>query len=268
MFWMSMYEKDQIKQRLFNVFAFIGFGLILWSGTRNATVATLIGVIALWWVIRSKLMLYVVFAGMIGLLLQIIVGDNQDISALSNRLASTENTRLGAWELYLGLVAKSPVYGYGYDGLVGAVYGESIVGLLSNYTRINVPGVHNLYIGFAARWGLVGLVLQLALFYFPAVVAWKVIFGRTVPLADKRVYILPVSLLMIVMLQGLFEDTMGSTGRGTVHGMIYAIGIPIVYLHGLRLLRQHAPAAADGGLVGHKRRRTKPGSPRQPAAGT
>ena len=49
MFWMSMYEKDQIKQRLFSVFAFVGFGLILWSGTRNATVATLIGVTALWW---------------------------------------------------------------------------------------------------------------------------------------------------------------------------------------------------------------------------
>ena len=244
MFWVSMYESPSMKQRIFTGFAFLGFFLILWSGTRNATVATLLAIAAIWWVIRSRLLVYILVVGIVGLLAQIILADSQDASMLTDRLASTDNTRLGAWELYWNLTLKSPIYGYGYNGLVGAVYGESLSNTIATYARLTVPGVHQLYLGMAVRWGVVGLILQVALFWFPARVAWKVIFGSKVSDEDKRVYILPVALVMIIMLMGLFEDTIGSTGRGTVHGMVYAMGIPLVYLWGKRLLKR-AEAAEE-----------------------
>jgi len=245
MFWVSMYEKPSMKQRIFTGFAFLGFFLILWSGTRNATVAALIAIAAIWWVIRSRLLVYILVVGIVGLLAQIILADSQDASMLTDRLASTDNTRLGAWELYWNLTLKSPLFGYGYNGLVGAVYGESLSNTLGNYARLTVPGVHQLYLGMAVRWGIVGLILQLALFWFPARVAWRVIFRSKVSEADKRVYILPVSLVMIIMLMGLFEDTIGSTGRGTVHGLVYAMGIPLVYLWGKRLLKEAEAGEED-----------------------
>ena len=238
MFWVSMYEKPSMKQRIFTAFAFLGFFLILWSGTRNATVATLLAIAAIWWVIRSRLLVYILVVGIVGLLAQIILADSQDASMLTDRLASTDNTRLGAWDLYWNLALQSPVYGYGYNGLSGAVYGESLSNAIANYARLTVPGVHQLYLGMAVRWGFVGLILQLALFWFPARIAWQVIFRSNVSDEDKRVYILPVALVMIIMLMGLFEDTIGSTGRGTVHGMVYAMGIPLVYLWGKQLLKK------------------------------
>ncbi len=236
LFWLSMYEKSLVRSRVFTAIAFVGFGMILWSGTRNATVATLIGITALWWVIRSRILVYILLVGIFGLVIQLILGANDDVSMLSERLQSTENTRLDIWKLYLGLTAKSPFFGYAYSGLAKAVYGETFVGLLSSFARINPPGVHNLYLGFAVRWGLPGLFLHMLLFVLPALTAWRVIFNNRVPMEEKRVYILPVALLLVVALEGLFEDTMGSTGKGTVHNLVYALGIPVVYLYGNKLL--------------------------------
>ena len=79
--------------------------------------------------------------------------------------------------------------------------------------------------------------------------AWKVIFSRLVDIEEKRVYILPVAIMLVVVLEGLFEDTMGSTGKGTVHGLIFGMGIPVVYLYGKRLLK-----AAEGSAATEKKK--------------
>ncbi|MEE4185767.1 MAG: O-antigen ligase family protein [Gammaproteobacteria bacterium] len=236
LFWASMYDKNAVRQRVFSAFAVIGFGLILWSGTRNATVATLIGVFGLWWVFRTKLLVYVVAAGMIGLLVQIVIGGNEDLALLGERLASLKNTRSDLWELYLGLAKQSPLLGYGWDGLTSAVYGESLVNAIGNFIRVTIPAVHNHYLGFLVRFGMVGLILNLMIIVLPLLRAWRVVFSPNVALQDKQVYVLPAALLLVVVLEGLFEDTMGSTGKGTLHGLIFALAIPVVYLFGGQLL--------------------------------
>lgn len=245
LFWASMYDKNAFRQRLFSAFAFIGFGLILWSGTRNATVATLIGVFGLWWVFRTKLLVYVVAGGMIALLVQIVIGGNEDLALLGERLASLKNTRSDLWELYLGLAKESPLLGYGWEGLTPAVYGESLVSAIGNFIRVTIPAVHNHYLGFLVRFGAVGLVLNLMIIVLPLLRAWRVVFSPRVAAADKQVYVLPAALLLVVALEGLFEDTMGSTGKGTLHGLIFALAIPVVYLYGGELLSAANAEAAS-----------------------
>lgn len=238
MFWASMHEKDPIRQKIFTAFAFAGLGLILWSGTRNATVAALIGVFGLWWVFRTKIFVYVISAAMVGLVLQILLGDNENLDMLSGRLGSVTNTRGDIWALYLDLARKSPVFGYGWDGLYAAVYGESLINAIGSYVRVKIPAVHNHYLGYVVRFGVVGLIINLALFVLPLLRAWAVVFSPKVSKEDKKIYVLPAALLLVVALEGFFEDTMGSTGRGTLHGIIFALGVPVVYLYGGKLLRE------------------------------
>lgn len=237
LFWLSMYESKVNLRQFYIVLALIAFGMILLSGTRNATVATVAGLGALWWVFRSRIFIYIGFVGIVGLLVQTIIGA-ENVEMLTERLQSTENDRLGAWELYAGLLLKSPVTGYGYEGLSVAVYGETIADLVANYSgrRLKIPGVHNNYLGFAVRWGMVGLALQLTIYYLAFRQAWNVIFSTRVSNEDKRIYILPVTWLMLVALEAIFEDTMSSTGRGTVHGVVYAVAPIILYIYGAKLL--------------------------------
>jgi O-antigen ligase len=237
MFWLAMYDKRVLWKRFFLLMATIGFLMILLSGTRNATVATLIGVGALWWVFRDRLLVYIGIMAVFGLLIQISVGASET-AALGDRLASTENQRLDVWIMYFGLALNSPFIGYGPDGLVPAIYGDSVAALISIAGRAYTPGVHNHYLGFAVRYGFIGLFIFLALLLMPIICAWKVVFSKVVSEADKKVYIMPAALLGIVILEGLFEDNVGSTGRGTLHGIALGFAVPLVLVYGRRLLNE------------------------------
>jgi O-antigen ligase len=174
---------------------------------------------------------------MVGLLAQIIIGGAENISIISERLGSTKNDRLGVWILYWDLALESPIVGYGYNGLKAAVFGQNMADYMGGIrSNVNVPGVHNAYLGFAVRWGFVGASIFLAIFYFSFRQAWRVIFSPIVSIEDKRVYVLPVAMLILVALQGIFEDTMGSTGRGSAHGIIYGSVPILLYVYGGKLL--------------------------------
>lgn len=247
LFWLSMYEKDVIMSRVYTAFASVGYVLLLWSGSRNGIFAALVGLASLWWVFRTRIIVYVLLAAIVGLLMQIILGGSESFEFLVRRIASTENTRLEVWKLYLGLVGNSPIVGYGPGGLAGAIYGEQIAGLISSVSRPYVPGTHNAYLGFAARFGLVGLVLYVSIFVISFRRAWRVIFNRNISPKDKELYILPATLLGLVALEGLFEDTMGSTGRGTVHNFIMGMAVPLVFVYGGALLERATPEKSRAG---------------------
>jgi len=250
MFWMTMYDQNPVRKNIFTAFALIGYGLILWSGTRNATVATLIGIAALWWVFRSRIFIIASIAGMAALLAQILLGGLDATSFLVDRVASTENTRLDVWDLYLGLYAQKPIFGYSPSGLQGAVYGDSLINLISGLGgRLNIPGVHNLYLGYAVRFGSIGLILVCTIFVVCAIRAIKVVFSDKVTLEDKKLFILPATLVFLIVLQGLFEDTIGSTGKGSVHGLVLGMAIPLVYLYGGKLLRRAEKSDTDMSTV-------------------
>ncbi len=236
LFWLSMYEKRKLVRQTATVFALIGMVLILLSGTRNATVATLIGIGVLWWVFRTRIFVYFVALAMVGLVVQILLSGDENIEFVSSRLQSTENTRLEAWALYARLTAESPLLGYGYDGLRSAVYGAQLVDFVSRFAAINVPGVHNYYLGLAVRFGIPALLLSLAIHFFAFRTAWRVVFSRIVSEEDKKLYILPAAMLTVMAAEGLFEDTMGSTGKGALHGIVFGICAYLMVVYGNQLL--------------------------------
>lgn len=238
MFWLSMYEPRQTRARIFTFFAFVGLGLILWSGARNATVASLLGVAGIWWVMRSQLLVYVLFIAIVGLIGQLVLTGNEEAAMIGNRFKSTDSERFEIWALYLDLFFKSPVFGYGYEGLTPAVYGEKLADALGSFVRLQIPHVHNHYLAFAVRFGAIGLVLTTAIFFVAIKCSFKVIFNPRIDLEDKKQFVLPAALVAVVAAEGLFEDTMGSTGRGTLHNVIYAMAIPLVYVYGNKLLAE------------------------------
>jgi O-antigen ligase len=253
LFWLSMHEKRKLIKLTATTFALIGLGLILVSGTRNATVATLIGVGVLWWVFRTRIFTYLIVLAMMGLLVQILLSGNQDLEFLYSRLQSTENTRLDIWALYGNLVADSPIFGYGYSGLSSAVYGDKVIEYASRRGFVNVPQVHNYYLGQAVRFGVPGLLIVLGILYVSFRTAWQVIFSAAVSVEDKKYYILPVALLAVIALEGLFEDHIGSTGKGSLHGVLFGSSAYLIVVYGRQLLSEavgkveSVPSVAYGG---------------------
>jgi len=243
LFWLSMCEKRKLIKLAATVFALISVGLILVSGTRNAAVATVIGVGILWWVFRTRIFVYLIALVMIGLLVQILLSGNQDLEFLTSRLQSTRNTRLDLWSLYGGLAADSPIFGYGYAGLSNAVYGDKVIEFASRRGFVNVPQVHNYYLGLAVRFGVPGLLIVLGILYVSFRTAWQVIFSTAVSVEDKKYYILPVALLAVIALEGLFEDHIGSTGKGSLHGVLFASSAYLIVVYGRRLLSEAAEKA-------------------------
>jgi len=176
---------------------------------------------------------------MLGLLVQILLSGNENIEVVSSRLQSTSNTRLEVWGLYTRLTMESPLFGYGFDGLNRAVYGEKLIEFVSQYRFINVPQVHNHYLGFAVRFGIPGLLIQLSIMFVAFITAWRVVFKRsTISVEDKKAYILPAALLAVALLEGLFEDPMGSTGKGSLHGLVFGTCAYLVVVYGRKLLAE------------------------------
>ena len=243
LFWMAMYESKANLRRFFLVLAILGYGMILLSGTRNATVATLAGIAILWWVFRSKIFVYMGFVAVVGLLVTAIIGGpGANVETVTERLQSLDSSRYEAWIAWLEVGFRKPIIGYGFEGLAKAFYPEELLRIISSFRRISAPPVHNNFIGFFCRWGVIGLAIFLAVFYFPFRQAWKVIFNDRVPLEDKKLYVLPVALLAQIFLEGLFEDTIGGSGKGNIHNVLFGICPILLYVYGARLL-----AAAESG---------------------
>jgi O-antigen ligase len=238
LFWLSMYEKRKLVRQLATVLALVGFALILLSGTRNGTVASLMGIGCLWWVFRTRIFVYMIALAILALLVQILFSGDENIAFVSSRLASTENTRLEVWALYTNLAAQSPFVGYGYDGLRGAVYGQNFIDAFAKYGFINAPGAHNFYLGIAVRFGIPALILSCCILYLSMRTSWQVVFSNIVSERDKQAYILPAAMVAVVAAEGLFEDTMGSTGKGSLHGVVLATCAYISVVYGRRLLKE------------------------------
>jgi O-antigen ligase len=239
-----MYEDRKVPKQIATAFALIGLSLVLLSGTRNATVASIIGIGVLWWVFRTRIFIYLIVLAMLGLLVQILLSGNESIEVVTSRLGSTENTRLGAWALYGQLSMESPIFGYGYAGLPKAVYGASLVDFVSRFVTVNVPGVHNYYLGLAVRFGIPAVILSCTIMFLAFRTAWLVVFNKYVPDKEKRAYIMPCAMLTLVTAEGLFEDPMGSTGKGSLHGVMFAISAFLMVVYGRRLLQDASKAEA------------------------
>ena len=80
------------------------------------------------------------------------------------------------------------------------------------------------------------MLLSLTIMFVAFRTGWRVVFNRYVPDKEKRAYIMPCAMLTVVAAEGLFEDPMGSTGKGSLHGAMFAISAFLMVVYGRRLL--------------------------------
>jgi len=243
--WHGMLEKRITVGRIVNVFALIGIGLIFLSGTRSVSAAMIICAIALTYVFRVKIMVYLVFIGIIVLSLQLMFADSELITKIGERLTQVdENNRAGIWLRYFEAVLERPIFGWGANGQVRALYGD----FLARYD-FAAPGTHNALLGTAVRFGLIGLLSHLSLFIYAAVVGSRVIFSKIVPIEDKKVYALPIVMVLLVFLEGMFEDNL-SPLRGSIIQLAFYPAYIFSTVWGMRLLETARENVVRDNLVG------------------
>jgi hypothetical protein len=239
LFWRAMSDKNPQTASFFSIAALLAFGLILWSGSRSPTAATMMGVGILWWLFRSRLLLVMIIFAVMGAAGQLILmaGSAGGLEQITDRMQTAETGRTIIWGRYFEVALGSPIYGYSPSGMRFATIGGSLGELLaernSNFT---VRGVHNAYLGIVLRFGLVGLFLFLALMVSAARRAKNVLFSRLIPEEEKRNYILPAALIPVFAFVCIFEDKIPGQGKGTLEGFLLYPSIFICQVYGARLI--------------------------------
>jgi O-antigen ligase len=191
------------------------------------------------------------FLAVLILAIQLIfnLGDNFNADQLFERLQSTDNPRELIWERYLALALESPIYGYSPSGLNYAILGSGGFTGVSDYLKaanitVDVKAVHNSYLAVGMRFGIVGLVLFLAMILIPINRARQVIFNERIPLAEKKNYILPTALVPAILFMIFFEDYVPGTGKGTVLSILFYGSCLICQVYGTRLLNEYGRKAS------------------------
>jgi hypothetical protein len=248
LYWLGMAEKNNLLRQLFSVIAIVGTVLLLWSGTRSAILALLIGLALLWWVFRTRILVYVFLGACLGLLAQIIgVFGDRDIQALTERLQDVTDTgRFKIWSVYFGIFTESPVYGHSLSGISRYFYSDvflSLIERIGSYAIYSKP--HNAFLGMAVRFGAIGLLILSALIFMALRRARQVIFSKAIPAYEKQAYVLPLALVVLSCVECMFEDVLSASGKGTLIGFLFFPSLIICELYGTRLLEQFGNAHED-----------------------
>ena len=246
LFWMSMNEKKALLRQIFAAAAMLGFGLILWSGTRSAIAGVLLGVGILWWVFRTRIMYLLVVLAFFGLILQIVAGGSSDVTAISDRLQTADTGRTILWARYFPLGLESPIYGYSPTGTERAIVGGSRADFLAGFgVSAAYKGFHNAYLAMFLKFGGVGVGLMLLLLGLAMRRARLIIFSSDVPLDEKKLYVLPVAIMVVISIEAIIEDIISASGKGTIIGLSYFSSLILCEMHGRRLYEQYVVAKPE-----------------------
>ena len=255
LFWRAMEDKDPRIATIFSVAALIGFALVLLSGSRSPSAATLMGVGILWWYFRSRLLFVMLFLAVLTVAGQLVLsaGDSGIISDLLGRVESVnseEDGRSSIWAAYIEVAARSPIYGYAPSGKSFAIVGGALGEFLeSRGTEVKTAGVHNAYLGIALRFGLVGLGLFLAIIVSALIRARQVLFSKLIPAAEKRIYILPAALIAVIVFTCFFEDRIPGNGKGEIEQFLLYASIAICQFYGSRLINVYERTDSKAKLI-------------------
>jgi len=240
MFWMGMATKSAQLRIFFIAAGLVGFGLILWSGSRSPIAGTLMGIGILWLFFRSPILLAMGFIAVLGIAVQVIFGISGDIEAnmLLDRFQDAESGRFELWAEYFKTAIASPIYGYSDSQFQYALLGEGSTGafLSSIGVGLSLTSIHNAYLGLVLRFGFVGLILWLSMLVFALIRARQVMSSKLIPFEEKSNYLFPVAILPVVAFINMFEDFVPGTGKGTVTGLVFYASLVICQVYGSRLL--------------------------------
>jgi O-antigen ligase len=242
LYWMGMVHKKRLMQQVFTSAALLGTLLLFWSGTRSATGALLCSILVLWTIFRGRILVYLFFGVVFALLAQIVASpDALDINALYSRLQNTDNTnRLTIWATYYEIILNSPIYGHGLGGMPAQFVSQALADLISSFGgSVRYIGAHNAYIGLTAKFGVVGLVLFLSLIFHALRRAALVLWSKSVPIEEKKIFVLAPAIVVMICIVMLAEEVIGGRGKGTMYGTIFFANLIICAVQGTRLLNQY-----------------------------
>jgi O-antigen ligase len=221
--WKTISEKVIVRKVIYGAITVLGLVLLLWSGTRSGIIGFGIGIFIMMRVFKMKIFIYLIPLAVLALTAQIIGGENREaVTANLERLDLTENTgRLELWASQMEIFIDSPVYGQSPSGRSAFGKSAALLKLAERYGGVqDAFATHNSYLGVTIKFGLVGLILLLALMAKPMLRAKKVVFSDAVPFEEKAIFVLPAALSVMISWEIFFEDNLSAAGRGTVLGTI------------------------------------------------
>jgi hypothetical protein len=89
------------------------------------------------------------------------------------------------------------------------------------------------------KFGGIGLGLMLLLLGLAMRRARLIIFSSDIPLDEKKLYVLPVAIMVVISIEAIVEDIISTTGKGTYVGLAYFSSLILCELHGRRLYEQY-----------------------------
>jgi len=72
-----------------------------------------------------------------------------------------------------------------------------------------------------------------------------IIFSSDVPLDEKKLYVLPVAIMVVISIEAIIEDIISASGKGTIIGLSYFSSLILCEMHGRRLYEQYVVAKPE-----------------------
>lgn len=218
MIWMLIYETRIVIKVVLLLLAVIGIALIFLSGTRNAMLAITIALAVFAFAWRARILVYGAIAALVvGIIAGEFYENTKSTSELTQRLSNSDTVRWEVWERAIGYVQARPFTGYG-------------LGVGMNKLDHRMPewlqfDTHNAYLGIWLQIGFVGLALVVALYFIALKTAATLLLSRRLDKKLRDIVILPVTLLIVLLIAGMFEENL--TSRGSLQQILWTFCIAL-----------------------------------------
>lgn len=236
MIWLLFYERRAVWKIVLAALVVAGAALIFLTGTRNAMLAVAIALVFFSFAWRVRILAYgAITALLAGTVAVAFVDESRSVSSLSNRLASSDTVRWEVWDRAIAHIEERPVTGYGLG-----VNMNELDTRLPDWVQFNT---HNAYLGIWLQIGIVGLGLVSLLYFVALKTAFATLFSRGLDPSVREVLILPTTLLVVLLIAGMFEENLNS--RGSLQQILWVFCIALVMNIRASVLRPPAPAPAS-----------------------
>lgn len=233
MIWLLFHERRVALKGLLLVLVGAGALLIFLAGTRNAMLSAAIAVLIFALVWRTRILAYgAVVVLLAGIVVSGFLAESGNMSWLSHRLSSSDTVRWEVWERALSHIQQHPIAGFG-------------LGVTMNELDTRLPvwerfDTHNAYLGIWLQIGVVGLAFIVAMYGIALYSAFVTLRNPRLDPALREIMILPATLLVVLLVAGMFEENL--TSRGSLQQILWALCIALVM--NIKVIARAAPPVA------------------------
>lgn len=225
MLWYGMLQKSLYKSLPAFALVAIAIYLLMLSGTRNAMLAMAVAGCSLSFFWQRK---YALIAGALTVLVALVAIafdlTGESLGAAGERLTrvNEDETRFAVWARALEYIFNKPVWGYGLD-----VNMSQLDAKLPEWMQFDA---HSAYLGLWLRLGLFGMLYIGFVYIWSGLKGLNLLFSRSVEISDRGLIILPVTLLGMLFVAGIFEENLSSKGNTQQFCMALSVGLLLAYI--------------------------------------